>query len=196
MSGPTRSTAAGQAYLDLQITARASKRPTDELHQLYALECLLDRLPLPAGGKVHTQGRVLLGAYAMRRPTGDVDLRAEALATDPDTVRTIAAVPVDDGITLDTAGTRAEAIREDDVYQRVRVTMTTHLATARLVFHVNASPPTAASPSNPSPLTWTATPRSPRTGEPRGSANNAWTTGSPAPSPTSWTPSWPSPTPP
>jgi hypothetical protein len=35
---------AGKRYLDLQREARRIGRPTDELIQLYALECFLDRL--------------------------------------------------------------------------------------------------------------------------------------------------------
>jgi hypothetical protein len=35
-SRPTRATAAGRAYLDLQNLARRQDRPTDELHQMYA----------------------------------------------------------------------------------------------------------------------------------------------------------------
>jgi hypothetical protein len=34
---PTRATVDGRAYLDLQNLARRQRRPTDELHQLYAL---------------------------------------------------------------------------------------------------------------------------------------------------------------
>ncbi|MFI9581999.1 hypothetical protein ACIHCQ_09160 [Streptomyces sp. NPDC052236] len=41
---PTRATEAGRTYLDLQNLARRSGRPTEELHQLYILECFLDRL--------------------------------------------------------------------------------------------------------------------------------------------------------
>ena len=41
---PTRATVAGRTYLDLQNLARRAKRPTDELHQSYALEGFLARL--------------------------------------------------------------------------------------------------------------------------------------------------------
>ena len=41
---PTRATVAGRAYLDLQSLARRTNRPTDELHQIYALEGFLARL--------------------------------------------------------------------------------------------------------------------------------------------------------
>jgi hypothetical protein len=40
----TKETIAGKRYLDLQREARRTGRPTDELIQLYALECFLDRL--------------------------------------------------------------------------------------------------------------------------------------------------------
>ncbi len=40
----TRETTVRQRYLDLQRAAQNSKRPTDELIQLFALECFLDRL--------------------------------------------------------------------------------------------------------------------------------------------------------
>jgi hypothetical protein len=39
-----RSSIAGSRYLDLQRKARTTGKPTDELIQLYALECFLDRL--------------------------------------------------------------------------------------------------------------------------------------------------------
>ena len=40
----TKETTAGRKYLELQREARRTGRPTDELIQLYALECFLDRL--------------------------------------------------------------------------------------------------------------------------------------------------------
>ena len=44
MTRVDRSSIAGARYLDLQRKARQTERPTDELIQLYALECFLDRL--------------------------------------------------------------------------------------------------------------------------------------------------------
>lgn len=77
---PTRGSEAGRAYLDLQNLARKSGRPTAELHQLYALECFLDRLTQSAfADQFVLKGGVLLAAYEMRRPTRDVDLRADRL---------------------------------------------------------------------------------------------------------------------
>ena len=40
MSGPTRATAAGRAYLDLQNTARRERRGTQELLTMYVVERL------------------------------------------------------------------------------------------------------------------------------------------------------------
>jgi hypothetical protein len=40
----SKETLAGRRYLDLQREAKRTGRPTDELIQLYALECFLDRL--------------------------------------------------------------------------------------------------------------------------------------------------------
>lgn len=44
MTRPTRNTEAGRRYLDLQREGKRTGRPTDELIQLYALKCFLDRL--------------------------------------------------------------------------------------------------------------------------------------------------------
>lgn len=43
-AGPNRSTVAGARYRDLRNLARRTRRPTDELLQLYALEGFLERL--------------------------------------------------------------------------------------------------------------------------------------------------------
>jgi hypothetical protein len=112
---PTRTTSAGRAYLDLQNLARRTQRPTEELHQLYVLECFLDRLAGSAyADRFVLKGGVLLAAYDMRRPTRDVDLRADRLAATPEAVLeaiiSIAARPLDDGIVFDTAQARAETI--------------------------------------------------------------------------------------
>ena len=79
-SRPTRATVAGRAYLDLQNLARRQGRPTDELHQMYALEGFLARLAISSyAGQPILKGGVLLAAYEARRPTRDVDLQARRL---------------------------------------------------------------------------------------------------------------------
>jgi nucleotidyltransferase AbiEii toxin of type IV toxin-antitoxin system len=141
---PTKATIEGRAYLDLQNLARRSHRPTDELHQLYALEGFLARLAgSPYSDKFVLKGGVLLAAYDARRPTRDVDMQARAIAGDRDDVlqlvRGIAAVPLGDGLTFDIRAATAEIIRDDDEYSGVRVTLTAALATAKLSLHVDVS---------------------------------------------------------
>jgi hypothetical protein len=141
---PTRATEAGRTYLDLQNLARRSGRPTEELHQLYVLECFLDRLVRsPYADRFVLKGGVLLAAYDMRRPTRDVDLRADRLAATPeavlDAVRSIAVLPVEDGVVFDVDQAHAETIRDEDEYSGVRVAMTVELASARMAFHVDVN---------------------------------------------------------
>ena len=67
---PTRATVEGRAYLDLQNLARRQQRPTDELHQLYALEGFLARLArFPARRPAGAQGR--RAARRLRRAPPD-----------------------------------------------------------------------------------------------------------------------------
>ena len=141
---PTRATLEGRAYLDLQNLARSQHRPTDELHQLYALEGFLARLAAsPHADKLVLKGGVLLAAYDARRPTRDVDLQARAVAGEPDDVlqlvRDIAAIRVEDGLNFDADTAAAETIRDDEEYSGVRVTLTAKLASARIALHVDVN---------------------------------------------------------
>ena len=141
---PTRATVEGRAYLDLQNLARRQQRPTDELHQLYALEGFLVRLAQsPHADKLVLKGGVLLAAYDARRPTRDVDIQARAISGDRDDVlqlvRDIAAETIDDGLAFDTSTATAETIRDDDQYSGIRVTLTATLATARLSLHIDVN---------------------------------------------------------
>lgn len=145
---PTRDTAAGRAYLDLQNKARKEKRPTDELLVLYALEGFLARLAASAHtDELILKGGVLLAAFLVRRPTRDVDLQAQAVPNGTDTVldlvRSIAALApadgVDDGLVFDAEHATAEVIRDDDAYSGVRVALTCRLVTAKVSFHVDVN---------------------------------------------------------
>ena len=70
MKRPTRATAAGQAYLDLQNRARAEGRATQELLTLYVVERWLARLSMsPYADQFIIKGGMLLAAYDARRPT-------------------------------------------------------------------------------------------------------------------------------
>lgn len=123
-----RTSVAGARYLDLQRQARQTGRPTDELIQLYALECFLDRLTRSAyAGNLVLKGGVLLAALDARRPTRDIDLAATALRnTEAEiitVVREIAGTVLEDGIEFDPEQATAEVIREEDDYSGIRVTL-------------------------------------------------------------------------
>ena len=144
MKRASKDTLAGRRYLDLQRQAKRSGRPTDELIQLYALECFLDRL-------VHSEfadtfilkGGVLLAALDARRPTRDIDFAVRVFENSAEkflsAVRTIAAIPLDDGMTFDSSGAAAEAIREEDSYSGIRVTLEGTLSRAVVRFHVDVT---------------------------------------------------------
>jgi hypothetical protein len=115
---------------------------------LYALEGFLARLAASAHtDKLVLKGGVLLAAFLVRRPTRDVDLQAQAMPNDTDTVldlvRSIAASApadgVDDGLVFDAEHATAEAIRDEDAYSGVRVSLTCRLVTAKISFHVDVN---------------------------------------------------------
>jgi Nucleotidyl transferase AbiEii toxin, Type IV TA system len=140
----TKETPAGRRYLDLQREARRTGRPTDELIQLYALECFLDRL-------VHSdfaenfvlKGGVLLAALEVRRPTRDIDLAGRALGNSVQEVlgivRKVAEISLDDGLEFESDGAMAEVIREEDDYSGVRVTLGGRLSRAVIRLHVDVN---------------------------------------------------------
>ncbi len=141
---PTNASVEGRAYLALRNLARSQHRPTDELHQLYALEGFLTRLAAsPHADTLVLKGGVLLAAYDARRPTRDVDLQARAIAGERDDVlqlvRGIAAAPMEDGLIFDADAATAETIRDEDEYGGVRVSLAATLASARLTLHVDVS---------------------------------------------------------
>jgi predicted nucleotidyltransferase component of viral defense system len=140
----SKDTLAGRRYLDLQREAKRTGRPTDELIQLYALECFLDRL-------VHSKfadtfilkGGVLLAALDARRPTRDIDFAARAIENTTEkvlsAVQTIAAISIEDGMEFDSNGATAETIREQDNYSGIRVTLGGTLSRAEIRFHVDVN---------------------------------------------------------
>ncbi|HET6393298.1 MAG TPA: nucleotidyl transferase AbiEii/AbiGii toxin family protein [Blastococcus sp.] len=145
---PTRDTPDGRAYLDLQNKARREKRPTDELLVLYALEGFLTRLAASEHSeKLVLKGGVLLAAFLVRRPTRDVDLQAQSVPNDIesilDLIRSIAAsAPADgedDGLVFDADHATADVIRDEDAYSGVRVSLTCRLVTAKITFHVDVN---------------------------------------------------------
>lgn len=150
---PTRATTDGRAYLDLQNLARRQGRPTDELHQLYALEGFLTRLTASDySDRLILKGGVLLAAFGTRRPTRDIDLLAHDLSNAPASMlacmKAIASVPVDDGLNLDADSATADLIRDDEEYAGVRITMPGSLSIARIQFHIDIN---IGDPVSPAP---------------------------------------------
>ena len=145
---PTRSTLAGRAYLDLRAIAKKSGRANDEYLRLYALEGFLLRLAASTSSQEFVlKGGVLLAAYQLRRPTADIDFAALTTSNDVETIKsmiiTIADTQLpddqDDGLWFDTSDTHAVAIRDEDAYSGVRVTLGAQLATAKMRFHVDVN---------------------------------------------------------
>lgn len=156
MTRPTRATAGGRAYLDLQNLARRESRSTQELLVLYVLERFLARL---ADGqhreKFVLKGGMLLAALNARRPTVDADLLATHLSNQTEEVLArvteIADTTMDpdDGVRYLTGSARARIIREGDLYSGVRVTMAATVADAsvKLQLDINFGDPMTPAPS-------------------------------------------------
>ena len=151
---PTHADLAGSRYLALQRLARAQKRATAELLQLYVLESFLRRLIRSQHDeRLVLKGGLLLAAFDLRRATRDVDLLALRTDNDPAFVERlvveIASVDVDDGVVflLDTITTGP--IRDDDVYPGVRAVLEARLATARIKLSVDVN---VGDPVVPAPI--------------------------------------------
>ena len=131
-------------YFALQRLARHQGRDTQELLTLYALEGLLARLVASGHhGQLVLKGGMLLAAFAQRRPTRDLDVHAQQLVGDVDTIRELiisfAAIAMDDGLDFDTSGATAQVIREEGQYSGVRVALGVRLHTARLMVKVDVN---------------------------------------------------------
>lgn len=144
MTRATRQTTAGQRYLALQREAKRTGRPTDELIQLYALECFLDRLAQSRFAENFVlKGGMLLAALGARRPTRDIDFSTRALSNDSAEVlrvaQEIAGVTLNDGLVFDSRAATAETIRESDDYSGVRITLGGTLSRAIVRLHVDVN---------------------------------------------------------
>ncbi len=144
MKRVSRTSTAGARYLDLQREARRSGRPTDELIQLYALECFLDRVGRSEFAKnLVLKGGVLLAALDARRPTRDIDLAAQALRNSEaeilGLVQKVARISLDDGLEFDADHATAEVIRDEDEYSGIRVTLGGTLSRALIRLHVDVN---------------------------------------------------------
>lgn len=116
-------------FAHLQNQARANHQNVSELVRLYVLEGMLARIAVSAYSEDFVlKGGVLLAAFALRRPTKDIDLEATRLNNEQDDVlyrvQEIAATSLDDGIEFDLGSIRALTIRDGDGYQGVRVKLT------------------------------------------------------------------------
>lgn len=153
MSRPSRDTVGGRAYLDLRARARREGRPTDELLVLYILERFLFRVSVsPYRDRLVLKGGMLLAALDERRPTADVDLLAEAIDNEIESisavVREVLAIDADDGVTFDESDLRAVAIRDADPYTGVRITVPARIDRARhpLRIDINVGDPVTPAP--------------------------------------------------
>jgi len=157
MSRPTKGTAGGRAYLDLQNRARREQRLTQELLILYVLERWLARLAVsPYADSFILKGGMLLSALDARRPTADADLLAQHLDMDEQTtaarVQEIARVRLDedDGVEYLPDTIRTQSIRDESLYSGVRVTMGCRIATAEVMLKLDIN---VGDPVTPAPRT-------------------------------------------
>lgn len=137
MTPVSRSTKAGQVYLDLQKRARAEGVNTDQLLIRYVLERFLYRITQTAWrDRLILKGGMLLAVFDVRRATQDVDMAARALEADAAGVaawlRDVVAVEVDDGARFDLSELRIEPIRKGDPYPGLRVHAAACIATAEV----------------------------------------------------------------
>ena len=146
MSRPTRATAAGQAYLDLQNRARSEGRGTQEFMTLYVVERWLARLSTsPYADQFVIKGGMLLAAYDARRPTADLDALVRSVANDEAAIlsRVIEiarlAPSVDDGVIYRTETATARVIRDQALYAGVRMAMDCEIATAAVKFRLDVN---------------------------------------------------------
>lgn len=154
MSRPTRDSAAGRAYLDLQNQARRQKRGTQELLTMYIVERWLSRMSRsPYAEDFILKGGMLLASFGTRRPTVDADALARNMASDQETVARrvveIAAIEdPDDGVEFLPETATTAVIRDDALYSAVPVTMTARLATAqvKLRLDINFGDPVTPAP--------------------------------------------------
>jgi len=154
LSRPTRETAAGRAYLDLQNHARRERRGTQEVLTLYVIERWFARLSRSAyAGDFVLKGGMLLAAFGQRRPTADADALARNMGHDEAAVAArvaeVGGLPdPDDGVEFLTDTVASRTIREEAHYSGVRVTMDARIATAmvKLRLDINFGDPITPPP--------------------------------------------------
>ena len=93
------------------------------------------------------KGGVLLAAYQLRRPTADIDFAALKTPNDVETITLMiiavaeTKLPDDqsDGLWFETSDAHGVAIRDEDEYNGVRITLGAQLSTAKMRFHVDVN---------------------------------------------------------
>lgn len=141
---PQHGTPTGDVALALQRLARQTGGDVQELQTLYVLEALLARVAVSAyRNDFVLKGGVLLAAFAVRRPTKDIDLQASGLVNDADEVagrvREIAVLELPDGIVFDPGSITAAVIRDDDQYVGIRVKLVGVLGRSRLTIGIDVN---------------------------------------------------------
>ncbi len=154
MTRPTHRTPGGHAYLEIQQLARAERRTTQELLVWYVHERFLYRVSTSLyRERLILKGGMLLAALGTRRATQDVDVLARGIDNDHATiaalVREISGTDAGDGVRYDTEQLTTTAIREDAVYEGVRVTMPARVDRANVVFRLDVN---VGDPVTPAPL--------------------------------------------
>jgi hypothetical protein len=144
MSPPPQRGSPPDVVLEIRRLARKTEADVQELLTLHVLECLLARIARsPYRDDFVLKGGVLLAAFALRRPTRDVDLQAIRLSRDINEVaarkREIASIRIPDGVEFDVPRIRVSEIREDDEYSGVRVKLVGMVGRARLTIGVDVN---------------------------------------------------------
>lgn len=141
---PQHGTPAGDATLAIRKLARTTGGDAQELQTLYVLEAFLARI---AESVFHDdfvlKGGVLLAAFALRRPTKDIDLQATGMPSDAKDVaermQQIATIDLPDGVVFDVESVGVAAIRDADEYAGVRVKIMGVLGNARITIGIDVN---------------------------------------------------------
>jgi hypothetical protein len=146
----------GQVAERLRVLANQQGRTIEELRTLYMMESFLVRLQRTTyADDFVLKGGVLLAAFRLRRPTGDIDMQALSFELDDEHLREVVAavseVEIDDGLVFDPPISIAP-IRDEDAYSGLRVLVRTHLMNSDNTVKLDVS---TGDPINPSPITVT-----------------------------------------
>lgn len=141
---PQHGTPEGDATIAIRALARSGGNDVQELQTLYVLEALLARIDASAyRDDFVLKGGVLLAAFAMRRPTKDIDVQASRLGNDVDEVaariREIAQIDLPDGVRFDLGTISAAVVRDAAEYASIRVKLAGALGRARVPIRVDVN---------------------------------------------------------